>query len=80
MNSTPYKAKGKEIYEWINRNFPPLTWNIMAVKIGECFLDSGINPFNLNEEVVFDEKLVENINFFLGCYYDQKLPHSIIAH
>lgn len=76
MNST---LKGKIIYNWVHRNLPPLTWNIMAVKIGESFLRNGVDPFDINNQDYFDEDLVNSINFFLKCYYNKEIPDALLS-
>jgi hypothetical protein len=68
------KVNGRLIFEWITRNLPPLTWSIMAVKIGGHFLDHGINPFNLDENEEFEEPLLWAIDHFLIINYGISLP------
>ncbi|MFW5759805.1 MAG: hypothetical protein ACOCXH_02355 [Cyclobacteriaceae bacterium] len=73
MNITT-TIKGQLIFEWITRNFQPLTWSIMAVKIGDHFLDNGIDPFNLNGNEEFGQPLLLEIDRFLHSYYSKQLP------
>lgn len=65
---------GKEIFDWITRKFPPLTWSVMAVKIGDHFLNNGVDPFNLNDQEEFNKPLIKAINNFLLNNYNEQLP------
>lgn len=68
------KVNGHLVFEWVTRNSPPLTWSNMAVRLGEDFLDNGVNPFHLDENEVFDGALLITINQFLNNYYGIQLP------
>ena len=65
---------GKNIYRWVIRNLPPLSWNILAVRIGEKFIQQGIDPYNISEKTMFNTDLVQEIRVFVKSYYDKELP------
>ena len=65
---------GKIIYKWIIRNLPPLSWNILAVRIGEKFLKNGVDPFDISDKTTFDLELVKEINSFVKNNYDKEIP------
>lgn len=67
-------CNGREVYNWIIKNLPPLTWNILAVKAGDQFINHGIDPYNISENTTFKPELVTEINFFVKSYYNKELP------
>lgn len=72
------KNNGKRIYDWVVRNYPPITWNIIAVIIGDRFLENDINPLLISESTVFNSELVSHINAYLEQKYQSGLPLSLL--
>lgn len=69
---------GKKIYDWIIRNHPPLTWNLMAIKIGDYFLENEIDPFCIVNTTEFNASLVSKIDHFLREHRKSGLPDNLL--
>jgi hypothetical protein len=69
---TPVKAT--RVIEWINREMPPLTWNIVSIKIMKTLVQQGISARNINDDTVFNETVVNEINRILKETYKKEMP------
>jgi hypothetical protein len=69
---------GKKIYDWVARNHAPCTWNYIAVKIGDHFLENEINPFTILQTTEFGNELVKRIDQILKNHCDSGLPNHLL--
>jgi len=70
---------GKRIYEWVIRNHPPIVWNLIAIIMGEHFLENDINPLMINDSTEFTPELVRQINSYLMQKYNSGLPVNLLS-
>lgn len=69
---------GKRIYEWVIRNHPPVAWNLIAIIMGDHFLENDINPLMINDSTEFSPELVRHINSYLLQKYNSGLPERLL--
>ncbi len=65
---------GKKIYNWIIRNHPPTAWHLIAVKIGDQFVQNNVDPFLIKDTTEFDDHLVQRIDQLLKNHYNTGIP------
>lgn len=68
---------GKKIYNWVISHHNPITWNIIAVKIGDYFLANNIDPFFIRDSTEFNIALVQKIDHLLKSQYNSSLPVNL---
>ena len=53
------------IQSFIEKEFPPLTWNILSLKMMKLLVKKKINTFNLDATSEFDNEILQEINQLL---------------
>ncbi len=73
---TQFRGKGNAIYvvEFINKEFPPLTWNLIAIKIIKSLRKFKLRPSAISENDEFTDEVLREINNILVSNYNSKLP------
>ena len=69
--------KAINVKSWVDTNLPPLTWNMLAMKISTKCAAKGINVFKLNNEQYLCDEIVESMNFELAMRYNTNIPTSL---
>ncbi|MGK7393026.1 MAG: hypothetical protein ACNS62_00585 [Candidatus Cyclobacteriaceae bacterium M3_2C_046] len=67
------EKNGLMVYDWIIKYLPPLTWNILSINLGEFLLEKHINPLQIDENTVFDQSVLNKVDFFLRDQYNVSL-------
>ena len=75
MKRSCYGAK--EVIKWINKNLPPLTWNIVRLQVNKFFISNGVNLDHLDEDDVLCDEFIDQINFVLASRCNVNIPNSL---
>ncbi|GEM_PF-3388309 len=67
-------TSAQPILAWINEELPPLSWNIIAMKMMRQFLQHKIMPSQVNDHTELPDELVEDIRETIKSLYNQELP------
>jgi hypothetical protein len=62
VNSLTGKGNALKVMRYIQENFLPLTWNIIAMKCIKLMIQKKVSPTNMNAESEFDSELLEAIH------------------
>lgn len=68
-------VKASKVIDWMNKEMPPLTWNIVSIKIMKLLVQQGISTKNISDETLFNDATVTEINRILKETYKKELPN-----
>lgn len=74
MSKITGKGNGVFIKDFISGNLPPMTWNIVAVKVMKLFVKYKLKATAVTGDDEFPEELVMAIDTILKEQYKTELP------
>lgn len=76
MSKLKGPGNGVFIKDFINDNLPPMTWNIVAVKVMKQMVEAKLKATAISPTDEFPDALVEAIDNVLQTQYNSSLPKA----
>lgn len=67
-------GNGKQVVDFINNECPPLTWNMVAVKLMGEIVKANLKALHIGPSDEFPDSLLISINNLLKSDYGKELP------
>jgi len=67
-------VKSTVVIDWVNQNLPPLSWQIIVMKLMKVLMTNGIRPARIDDSVNFNDEITSAIRDYIKENYQKDLP------